>query len=103
LKQYLPHSEHWKLKNDRKSLNKSAANLAAAAGGESPATKRSISTSEEAEGADGEPPVKRVATGEGEEKEGEGGGVESLGVGEPADHPTPPPAPAADAETAGAE
>ena len=82
LKQYLPHSEHWKLKNDRKSLNKyvfsslnftpyleniglqyflfrSAANLAAAAGGESPATKRSISTSEEAEGADGEPPVKR--------------------------------------------
>merc|ERR1719208_627066 len=28
LKIYLPHSEHWKLKNDRKSLNKSAANLA---------------------------------------------------------------------------
>ena len=22
LRQYLPHSEHWKLKNDRKSLNK---------------------------------------------------------------------------------
>ena len=40
----------------------------------------------------------RVATGEGEEKEGEAGGVESLGVGEPADD-----APPADAETAGAE
>jgi len=96
LKQYLPHSEHWKLKNDRKSLNKSAANLAA---GESPATKRSISTSEDAEPADGEPPVKRVATGEGEEKEGEPGGVESLGVGELAADE----AAAADAETAGAE
>ena len=41
----------------------------------------------------------RVATGEGEEKEGEAGGVESLGVGEPADDAPPP----ADAETAGAE
>merc|ERR1719341_1494622 len=95
LKQYLPHSEHWKLKNDRKSLNKSAANLAV---GESPATKRSISTSEDAEAADGEPPVKRVATGEGEEQEGEPGGVESLGVGQHAADAT-----AADAETAGAE
>ena len=37
-------------------LFRSAANLAA---GESPATKRSISTSEDAEPADGEPPVKR--------------------------------------------
>ena len=37
-------------------LFRSAANLAA---GESPATKRSISTSEDAETADGEPPVKR--------------------------------------------
>jgi len=78
----LPHSEHWKLKNDRKSLNKSATNLAASAGDSVVATKRSISTSEEPESADGEPPVKRAATGEGEEKEGEPGGVESLGVGE---------------------
>ena len=45
----------------------------------------------------------RVATGEGEEKEGEVGGVESLGVGEPADDATPPPTATADAETAGAE
>merc|ERR1719210_3165443 len=84
LKIYLPHSEHWKLKNDRKSLNKSAANLATGAG-ESPASKRTISTSEDAEGAEGEPPAKRAAPSE-EEKEvrnAEGGdGVESLGVGE---------------------
>jgi len=84
LKIYLPHSEHWKLKNDRKSLNKSAANLATGAG-ESPASKRTISTSEDAEGAEGEPPAKRAAPAE-EEKEvdkAEGGdGVESLGVGE---------------------
>ena len=39
-------------------LLRSATNLAAATG-ESPAAKRSISTSEEAEPADGEPPVKR--------------------------------------------
>ena len=58
LKIYLPHSEHWKWKNDRKSLNKSAANLATGAG-ESPASKRTISTSEDAEGAEGEPPAKR--------------------------------------------
>jgi len=76
-------------------LNKSATNLAATAG-DSPATKRSISTSEETDGVNGEsgePPVKRVATGEEEGKDGETGGVESLGVGEPA----------ADAETAGAD
>ena len=58
LKIYLPHSEHWKLKNDRKSLNKSAANLVTGAG-ESPAAKRTISTSEDAEGVEGEPPAKR--------------------------------------------
>jgi len=84
LKIYLPHSEHWKLKNDRKSLNKSAANLATGAG-ESPASKRTISTSEDAEGAEGEPPAKRAAPSEEEKEVGnaEGGdGVESLGVGE---------------------
>merc|ERR1719495_1239767 len=84
LKIYLPHSEHWKLKNDRKSLNKSAANLGTGAG-ESPASKRTISTSEDAEGAEGEPPAKRAAPAEEEKDAGnaEGGdGVESLGVGE---------------------
>merc|ERR1712107_71831 len=84
LKIYLPHSEHWKLKNDRKSLNKSAANLSTGAG-ESLASKRTISTSEDAEGVEGEPPAKRAAPAE-EEKEvvnADGGdGVESLGVGE---------------------
>jgi len=84
LKIYLPHSEHWKLKNDRKSLNKSAANLASGAG-ESPAAKRTISTSEDVEGVEGEPPAKRAAPAEEEKDAGnaEGGdGVESLGVGE---------------------
>merc|ERR1711972_752844 len=99
LKIYLPHSEHWKLKNDRKSLNKSAANLAMGAG-ESPASKRTISTSEDAEGAEGEPPAKRAAPAEEEKEVGkaEGGdGVESLGVGEEGD------AVSEEAQIAGAE